>query len=177
MRKLFVMVLGFCVFTSAQAMNNEGDLTAKFEKSLISGSTKKMEQLLIAHPDFVNLPLKNGLGTVITAIQSHFKNDAGIESLAVLKKHNADFNFVAPKINEMPFAMTPLAYCLWQAPYLNQLVDALIGHGADLNHESVKLAIGEVRSKFGDPGFASEDEQAEEMFKKLEAQMSKHESK
>jgi hypothetical protein len=116
-------------------------VTNNFHWALTSGNVKHVKFYLSEIPEIAKSIHNSGSCPVMTTIQESFRHHKAKKLLKLLYKAGADFNYVSTQTVDMPFSMTPLAYCVLETPYFDNYVDDLIKFGAKIDHSSIPEVI------------------------------------
>ena len=117
------------------------DPIENFHEHLFLGNIEKVKFYLREFPNIIKYKNKDGFCPVTSSIYFAFSHEEAHELLNLLYEAKADFNCLSKMNSQTPFDMTPLAYCIYQEPYLDNFIDDLIKFGADPNHPTVRDVI------------------------------------
>lgn len=112
----------------------------EFHLALYWADKDKVINFLKKYPILCNTPDSKGFSPVISAI-SGYRQGKTYSILHILKSSGTDFNYLSPKSGDLPCAVTPLAYCIFNAPHFDDAINDLIYFGGDVNHSSITEII------------------------------------
>lgn len=113
-------------------------LTKQFWEAILYGELKTLQLCIDQDRDLVNTCSKEGFPPIASIF---YKCDNYPEVIKLLLSHGANVDPIICKRGDMPLDMTPLAYFIWQTPYLDRGTKILLEHGANIHHPSVTQVI------------------------------------
>lgn len=120
---------------------NQKRIIEEFHSNLYHADLERVRFNLEMFPELANISSEDGFCPIIFALHNAHAHDRTKQLLGSLYLNDADFNCVSKKTDKIPFDFNPLAYVLYQAPFLDETIPYLLKYGADPNHPSVMNLI------------------------------------